>query len=125
MISVLINRKRRQEKAIITNVFHPKPWYILDFMIHLFNRLVKKIAVGLISCYQSTRFLRRPSCRFYPSCSEYTKTSIVKHGLAKGVVSGVLRIARCHPWNDGGVDEVPETFSVTNVKLSKSQKLER
>jgi len=43
-------------------------------------------------------------CRFYPSCSEYGKQSIKKHGLIAGVLKSVWRVVRCNPWNKGGVD---------------------
>jgi putative membrane protein insertion efficiency factor len=47
-------------------------------------------------------------CRYYPSCSAYTLTAIQQHGVVKGVGLGAWRIARCHPWAKGGVDDVPE-----------------
>lgn len=84
-------------------------------MITTLNELTKKIAAGLISCYQLTRFLRRPSCRFTPSCSEYARRSILRHGLWKGILAGAIRISKCHPWNDGGIDEVPEIFSLKKL----------
>ncbi len=43
-------------------------------------------------------------CRFYPSCSEYYSSAIKKYGIAKGTWRGFKRIARCHPWNSGGID---------------------
>jgi len=43
-------------------------------------------------------------CKYYPSCSEYTKQSIKKDGLIKGVGKGVWRILRCNPWSKGGID---------------------
>jgi putative membrane protein insertion efficiency factor len=46
-------------------------------------------------------------CRYYPSCSAYTLTAIQQHGVIKGVGLGAWRIARCHPWAKGGVDDVP------------------
>ncbi len=46
-------------------------------------------------------------CRYYPSCSAYTLTAIQQHGVIKGVGLGTWRIARCHPWAKGGVDDVP------------------
>jgi uncharacterized protein len=47
-------------------------------------------------------------CRYYPSCSAYTLGAIQQHGVIKGVGLGAWRIARCHPWASGGVDDVPE-----------------
>jgi len=47
------------------------------------------------------------SCRFYPSCSNYGLQAVETHGALKGGWLTVKRIARCHPWNDGGVDPVP------------------
>jgi putative membrane protein insertion efficiency factor len=48
-----------------------------------------------------------PNCRFYPSCSQYAKEAVLKHGSVRGVSLAARRIARCHPWNPGGVDLVP------------------
>lgn len=45
-------------------------------------------------------------CRYYPSCSAYTLGSIQQHGVVKGVAFGAWRLARCHPWAKGGVDDV-------------------
>ncbi|CAN5225504.1 hypothetical protein BH09ACT3_BH09ACT3_03320 [soil metagenome] len=47
-------------------------------------------------------------CRYYPSCSAYALGAIQQHGVLKGVALGTVRIARCHPWAKGGVDDVPE-----------------
>ena len=47
-------------------------------------------------------------CRYYPSCSAYALGSIQQHGVVKGIALGTWRIARCHPWAKGGVDDVPE-----------------
>lgn len=47
-------------------------------------------------------------CRYYPSCSAYALGSIQQHGMLKGMALGSLRIARCHPWAAGGVDDVPD-----------------
>ncbi len=69
---------------------------------------MKTILVLLIRIYQ--RWLSPalpPSCRFYPSCSEYACQAILKHGALKGVYLGARRILRCHPWHTGGYDPVP------------------
>ncbi len=46
------------------------------------------------------------SCRFYPSCSEYTRQAVAKYGAARGLWMGLKRLLRCHPFSDGGIDEV-------------------
>lgn len=46
-------------------------------------------------------------CRFYPSCSAYALEAVTVHGSIKGSWLAVRRLARCHPWNPGGVDPVP------------------
>jgi len=48
------------------------------------------------------------SCRFYPTCSSYTLQALETHGALKGGWLGLKRLARCHPWNDGGFDPVPD-----------------
>jgi len=47
------------------------------------------------------------SCRFVPSCSEYAREAIAQHGSIKGLYLGLKRVARCHPWSEGGLDPVP------------------
>lgn len=48
-----------------------------------------------------------PSCRFYPTCSEYMYEAIQVHGLFRGGWMGLKRIGRCNPFNPGGFDPVP------------------
>ena len=69
--------------------------------------MLKKIFVKLINIYQFFSKMKPPVCRFYPTCSEYTKQAIVKYGVIKGSWLGVKRICRCHPFNPGGYDPVP------------------
>ncbi len=48
-----------------------------------------------------------PSCRFYPSCSNYAIEALQRHGAAKGLWLALRRVARCNPWHPGGHDPVP------------------
>lgn len=51
--------------------------------------------------------LKPPTCRFYPTCSEYALEALEKHGAARGSWLTVKRICKCHPFHPGGVDHVP------------------
>lgn len=69
------------------------------------RRLTEKILIGLIEFYR--RFispLTPPSCRFYPSCSQYAILAIKKHGICKGLVKTAWRVLRCNPFSKGGID---------------------
>jgi len=66
---------------------------------------LKKIFVLLIRGYQKfISPLFPPTCRFYPTCSEYFIQALEKYGIFKGSYLGIKRILRCHPWNPGGYD---------------------
>ncbi|MDD5288656.1 MAG: membrane protein insertion efficiency factor YidD [Dehalococcoidales bacterium] len=69
---------------------------------------MKEFALSLIKMYQSTISRVLPSsCRFTPTCSEYTYEAINRYGIFKGIWMGTKRIARCNPFNPGGYDPVP------------------
>ena len=48
-----------------------------------------------------------PSCRFTPTCSEYARQALLKHGPFKGLYLAIWRILRCNPWGGAGYDPVP------------------
>lgn len=74
--------------------------------------MITRLAIRLITLYQLTlSLLIGNQCRFYPSCSQYTREAIETHGLAKGIWLGLRRISHCHPWHAGGVDLVPPVES--------------
>ncbi|MCP4750988.1 MAG: membrane protein insertion efficiency factor YidD [Proteobacteria bacterium] len=67
------------------------------------------IAIGFYQRFVSLFF--PPSCIYWPSCSEYSKQAFRKHGFFWGIYLTVFRLIRCHPFHQGGVDEVPESVS--------------
>lgn len=69
--------------------------------------MLRRLLILPIKLYQYTISpLLGLSCRFYPTCSQYTLEAIQQHGCLKGVWLGMKRISKCHPWHPGGVDEV-------------------
>ena len=69
---------------------------------------MRTVLLALIRAYQ---YLFRPllgsNCRFYPSCSDYAREAVEKHGAVRGSWLAIRRIARCHPYHPGGYDPVP------------------
>ncbi len=73
--------------------------------------MIKRLIIKFIEFYQ--RFISPfisiylgYNCKFYPSCSEYTKQAIKKYGVLKGSFLGLKRILRCHPFSQGGYDPI-------------------
>jgi len=66
---------------------------------------MKKIFIGIIKFYRKYLSpLKKPCCRFYPTCSQYSLQAIEKYGAAKGGWLSIKRIAKCHPFHSGGYD---------------------
>lgn len=81
---------------------------------------MKKILVAIVRFYQ--RFISPafpPSCRYYPTCSNYMIRAIQVHGAFKGTLMGTARILRCHPFVKGGIDYVPLNYQLTRNKKDK------
>jgi hypothetical protein len=69
--------------------------------------MIRKFLILLIFAYQRCISpVMAPSCRFYPTCSEYARQSLVKHGVLRGLVKICGRLSRCHPFHPGGYDPV-------------------
>lgn len=70
---------------------------------------MRVVLLALVRAYQLlVSPLLGPRCRFYPSCSTYAAQALQAHGAARGSLLSVRRLGRCHPWNPGGVDLVPQ-----------------
>ncbi|MBD63129.1 MAG: membrane protein insertion efficiency factor YidD [Gammaproteobacteria bacterium] len=68
---------------------------------------MKKFFVVMINFYQKyLSFLLGNNCRFEPTCSQYSKESIERHGVLLGGYYSLTRIIKCGPWSRGGIDEV-------------------
>lgn len=55
------------------------------------------------------------SCRFYPTCSEYSKLAFKKHGVFKGGILTLVRLLKCNPFGGCGCDEVPNKFELSKL----------
>ncbi|WP_226034840.1 membrane protein insertion efficiency factor YidD [Aquibacillus saliphilus] len=70
---------------------------------------MKHIFIGLIKFYQKIISpIKPPTCRFYPTCSQYGLESFTRFGFFKGIYLTIKRIMKCHPFHPGGFDPVPE-----------------
>jgi len=70
---------------------------------------MKALLMMLVRAYRlAVSPLFPPRCRFLPSCSDYALQAVERHGALAGGWLALRRFARCHPFNPGGIDEVPE-----------------
>ncbi len=68
---------------------------------------MKRLLLAMIRFYQKYLSpLKRPTCRFYPTCSAYALEAIEKKGALRGGWMAIKRILKCHPFHDGGYDPV-------------------
>lgn len=67
-----------------------------------------KILIAIINFYRKyiSKLKTTPSCRFYPTCSQYAIDALVSYGFFKGSFLSIKRIFKCHPFNRGGYDPV-------------------
>jgi uncharacterized protein len=80
--------------------------------------MIKSVLLALVKAY---RLMLSPwlglACRFEPTCSAYALDALEIHGAAAGSYLTLKRLARCHPWCDGGSDPVPEQRGVFFINL--------
>ncbi len=80
--------------------------------MNLIKRFVKFVGMLLANgCILLVRFyqiflspLKGPTCRFYPTCSQYSIQAFKKYGFLKGLWLTIKRVSKCHPFHPGGVD---------------------
>ena len=91
-----------------------------EFVLNLLAVMATRGTIALVRVYQVTISpFTRPRCLYQPTCSEYARQALVIHGFSKGLLLAIKRLARCHPFADGGVDLVP---SCCNDKPSAIQR---
>lgn len=79
-------------------------------------RLPRQGVVLLLRVYRAVVSpMYGPTCRFYPSCSEYALVAVERHGVLRGGALAGWRLLRCNPWNRGGVDPVPPVKGTDTV----------
>jgi len=84
---------------------------VLKAPIHVYRRFISP--------------LKPPTCRFYPTCSEYALEAIEKHGALRGSWLAIRRISRCHPFHPGGIDFVPLTRAEKEALAAQAADLDR
>ncbi len=76
-------------------------------LLSLVPLLPRNAALALLHGYRATiSHTYGDVCKYYPSCSAYSVTAVQQHGVVKGVALTAARLARCHPWAQGGIDDV-------------------
>jgi hypothetical protein len=83
------------------------------------NSIMKRLLIMFLKAY---RYLISPlfpqSCRFTPSCSEYSMEAVERFGAIRGAALAAGRVLKCHPFCDGGYDPVPDYKPVHKEKIN-------
>ncbi|VDG24538.1 membrane protein insertion efficiency factor YidD [Lactobacillus brevis] [Lactiplantibacillus mudanjiangensis] len=82
---------------------------------------MRHILIGFVRGVQ--RFIQPlfpPTCRYYPTCSTYMVHALSNHGALKGSLMGLARILRCQPFVRGGIDPVPDHFTLKQNKAAEA-----
>lgn len=68
---------------------------------------MQRLILASLAAYKRLISPLLPSaCRFHPTCSDYMREAVLRYGPARGLLMGLRRLSRCHPWNPGGLDPV-------------------
>lgn len=94
----------------------PAPASLSDRLRRLPARIV---ALPLLAYRYGVSPLLGPRCRFHPSCSVYGLEALGRFGAIGGLWLTLRRVTRCHPWNPGGVDPVPDTLDTRSRYLGR------
>jgi putative membrane protein insertion efficiency factor len=77
-------------------------------LVHFLPLVPRNAALSLLHGYRATiSHTYGDVCKYYPSCSAYAVGAVQQHGVMRGSAMAAARIARCHPWAKGGIDDVP------------------
>ena len=86
-----------------------------DSSIQTGSRFAGRLLIGLVHGYRLfVSPMMAPSCRYWPTCSEYALDALRHHGAIRGSWLTARRLCRCHPWSAGGVDDVPPASMSNN-----------
>lgn len=97
-------------------------------MLKKIDKIITFFIKGLVKIYQNTfsfdhgpiKFLKpHGKCKFYPTCSEYAVQVLEKKGFFSGIIYIIARITRCHPWSNGGFDEIDNNKIIFFKNINK------